>query len=228
MDGLKYIDIHTHSPQRDIVSICSLYKIEAAPPMQENISYSVGLHPWYLEDLNWKESKAKLAEALHWPGVMAFGECGLDRIKGAPFTIQLDYFKNQLELFKESPLKVCFIHCVRAWSELIPLICPKDQSLKDKFFILHDFNSSEQEFIKLSSHKNLYFSLGQNFMRPQSRLHQFLEKIPQDKLFFETDDSNREIQELYRSYIASSQINLTLHELTHIIDQNYQKLFPYK
>lgn len=225
MDGLNYIDIHTHSPQEGITSIYSLYNLKDILPLQKNVFYSVGLHPWYLDYPNWESAKKDLEVALKWPHIIAFGECGLDRVKGAPFSLQIEYFKHQLEFFKSSNLKVCFIHCVRAWSELIPLICPKDQSFKDKVFILHDFNSSIAEFEKLNSYKNLYFSLGQNFMRPQSRIHHFLDQIPQDRLFFESDGAKRTIQELYQSYVENPRTHSSIQQLIKIIEQNYQRLF---
>jgi len=217
----NFIDIHTHSPQKEILSIISLYKLDTPPKNQYNHFYSVGLHPWYLNSSSWQEAQTKLQTALKWDGVIAFGEIGLDRVRGAEFSKQIEYFQNQLQLFKNSSFKVCFIHCVRAWSDLLPCITP----MNDKVFILHDFNSSLAEFKRMVQVPHLYFSLGQNFMRPQSRLHQFLDQIPRDRIFFETDDSDTPIAEIYQSYLNACEAPLEVAQLKEIIDKNYRLLF---
>lgn len=221
MSERTYIDIHTHSPQENILCITSLYEFSSPPKSNKNHFYSVGLHPWYLNFSSWQEAKVKLETALKWDGVIAFGEIGLDRVRGAEFSKQRQYFENQLQLFKNSALKVCFIHCVRAWSDLLPLIA----SITDKCFILHDFNSSLAEFERMVQLPHLYFSLGQNFMRPQSRLHQYLDQIPRDHIFFETDDSDTPIAEVYQSYQKACSDSLSMGELKAIVDKNYTLLF---
>lgn len=222
-----FIDIHTHCAQEGALSIVSLYELDHLPQSKKHVSYSMGLHPWHLNFDSWELALSQLETLLKQKDVIAFGEIGLDRVKGAEFSQQIEYFKKQLELFKKSSFKVCFIHCVRAWSDLLPLIGigPTDNSFKDKIFILHDFNSSTNEFQKMKQSPNLYFSLGQNFIRPQSKIHQFLEQIPQDRLFFETDNTEIPIRELYLNYIGAINGPLTLSQLREIIDSNYQLLF---
>jgi len=221
MSHKLFIDIHTHSAPEGTLSIVSLYQLDTPPQSNSNQLYSVGLHPWYLNFDSWDQAKRKLQSALKWDQVVAFGEIGLDRVQGVEFSLQIEYFIKQLELFKNSSFKVCFIHCVRAWNDLLPLITP----MNDKIFILHDFNSSLTEFEKMVQLPHLFFSLGQNFMRPQSKIHQFIELIPQNRIFFESDASEKPVEELYHHYIRLIQGDLSLAQLSIIVEHNYQMVF---
>ena len=154
---------------------------------------------------------------------MAFGEIGLDRICDTPYDVQVIWFENQLDFFIQSKFKVCFIHCVKAWNDIQKLLKERTNPLESKYFILHDFNASSTEFDQLIKNPNLYFSLGQNFLRPQSKIHQYLDRIPQSRLFLETDDSEKDIRELYNEYCAHTGIKLD--QLQQVITSNYQRLF---
>jgi len=224
----KYIDIHTHNPKEDVLSIQSIIlKKDTEPPSltHDSTFYSVGLHPWYLDFNHFENAEKKIVESLSWPKVIAYGECGLDRLKGPPLCDQIRWLKMQLNLFKQTTLSVCYIHCVKAWNELIPLL--KQEGLRNKFFILHDYNSSLDEFNQLLQFENIYFSLGSNFLKPQSKIHRFIDQIPQERLFFETDDSNNSIQEVYQLYLGKWNNELTLSQLISITNQNFYTLWPH-
>ncbi len=215
-----YIDIHTHNPNSETLSIQSLYQFSEVK-LRENLFYSAGFHPWFIEGKNWEQSKNELVSILSHDHVIAFGEIGLDRKSEVSFSLQKEWFEKQIELFSKSHLRVCFIHCVRAWNDLLPIF--KNSSLKDKFFILHDFNSSKEEFEQLIKIPHLYFSLGQNMVRSKSRIHQFLNQIPLDRLFFETDDSQQSIESIYTTYCSLTGVKLE--QLQQVIQANYQRLF---
>ena len=225
-EASPFIDIHTHHAQTDHVSITSLYELENPPhPVAPEQFFSIGLHPWYLNFNNWEHAQKLLTIAASWPKVIAFGECGLDRHQGAEYSKQIEYFEKQMEFFRLSPFKVCFIHCVRAWNDILPCINPKNNSLATKSFILHDFNSSQSEFEQILKDRRIYFSLGQNFLKSNSRVHKFVADIPLERLFFETDDSGISVESLYQEYLKLIPFYLTLEELKSIVEKNYQHLF---
>ena len=221
--SLGYIDIHTHNPNPRYLSIKSLYRISESPEQSENLFYSFGFHPWFLGDLRWEEAQVKLEELSSFENIIAFGEIGLDRVCDTPYEVQIEWFEHQLEFFIHSKFKVCFIHCVRAWNDIQKAFKDKSNSLVNKFFILHDFNASASEFEQLLKNPNLYFSLGQNFLRPQSKIHQYLDKIPHNRLFFETDDSGNDITVPYNEY--SVRTGIKLDQLQQVILSNYHHLF---
>jgi len=221
-----FIDIHTHHASPGHLSITSLYELKNPPHSNSPDQYfSIGLHPWYLNFDNWEQAQKLLTIAANWSKVIAFGECGLDRHQGAEYSKQIEYFEKQIEFFKLSPFKVCFIHCVRAWNDILPRISPKNNSLSTKSFILHDFNSSLNEFEQILKDRRIYFSLGKNFLRSNSRIHKFVADIPLERIFFESDDSGTNVESLYQEYLKYAPSKLTLEELKSIVEKNYQQLF---
>ncbi len=225
-EASPFIDIHTHHARPGHISITSLHELENPPhTISPDQFFSIGLHPWYLNFDNWEQAHKLLTLATNWPKVIAFGECGLDRHQGAEYSKQIEYFDKQMEFYRLSPLKVCFIHCVRAWNDILPRINPKNKSLATKSFILHDFNSSQSEFEQMSKDRRIYFSLGQNFLKSNSRVHKFVGDIPLERLFFESDDSGISVETLYQQYLNLIPGQLTLEELKSIIEENYQRLF---
>ena len=225
---IPYIDIHTHQSQtnhKDLISIHSLLPHER--DLNKNQFYSLGIHPWYIDHYSsWSEAKDFLRARSTSSEIIAFGECGLDRLQGPDLETQKSWLLEQLNFFVESRFKVCFIHCVRAWNDLLPLLKKtlSSPSTSEKYFILHDFNSSASEFQQMIEVENLYFSLGNNFLKPQSRLHRFLDQIPLTRLFFETDESDRKIGEVYEHYLSQFD-QLDGKVLKERIFQNYKLLF---
>lgn len=83
--------------------------------------YSAGVHPWWTEDMARTERMlANLPQLLEHPQVVALGECGLDRLKGARMEVQEEVFRRQIGLAEALRLPVT-LHIVHAFDRLLGL-----------------------------------------------------------------------------------------------------------
>lgn len=83
--------------------------------------YSVGVHPWWTADAGALPALLEGVERLlPHPQVVALGECGLDRLRGAALPVQEDVFRRQIALSEHYGRPVT-IHCVRAFDVLLRL-----------------------------------------------------------------------------------------------------------
>lgn len=86
-----------------------------------NALYSAGVHPWWTDDMERTERMLeRLPKLLRHPQVVAVGECGLDRVKGAALPIQERVFRQQIAMAEELRLPVT-LHIVRAYDALLHL-----------------------------------------------------------------------------------------------------------
>lgn len=121
---MTVFDYHTHNPLvtpgEAIVNLSQhllLHPEEFQP--QDKALYSVGVHPWWTEgdaDLL-LQNTAKLA---HHPQIVAIGECGLDALRGAEMSRQIEILRHQLEM-AERVEKPVTLHIVRAWHQIVKL-----------------------------------------------------------------------------------------------------------
>ena len=179
------IDCHTHA-----VGSCDGI-ISVSPDFsafEPDKVYSVGIHPWSTSDdreINFQElEKAASAEQ-----VVAIGECGLDRLRGASLDIQIGVFEKHIEL-SEHIGKPLIIHCVRYSSELLALRCKYSPAQP---WIYHGFRGKPELARKLAD-SGIYLSFGEKYNEDS------LMTVPDDRLLLETDDSHltvRQIMELY-------------------------------
>jgi TatD DNase family protein len=135
------IDFHTHHPDPDknIYNILN-YDYFNGAKLPARTPFTIGLHPWWIfqSDGFWEEKVTEIFEDDYCVG---FGEIGLDRSVAIDFEIQKEFFKKQLELAHELYSPYVIIHCVRAYSDLIPFI--KETSYPGPF-IIHDYHGNEQ------------------------------------------------------------------------------------
>lgn len=86
-----------------------------------NALYSAGVHPWWTDDMKRAERMLKnLPALLRHPQVVAVGECGLDRVRGAALPLQERVFRRQIALAEELQLPMT-LHIVRAYDVLLRL-----------------------------------------------------------------------------------------------------------
>ena len=172
--------------------------------------YSLGVHPWDTYDFSGPQDslRIKLKSLIHDPSCLAIGETGLDKLKGPSLEIQKEVFLTHIALAEEYQ-KPIIIHCVRSYSEILEIYNKKKPKMP---WILHDFNHNEH-FVKSVIDKNIYFSLGTNFfMRENSKVVKAIDKIPIDRILFETDEMNVDVDSVFDLFIAEKELKRILKE----------------
>ena len=190
-----FFNFHTHFEQPQ--AIVNLYATQQVK-VSEGYLYSLGIHPWKVTE-NYAETIKNIETLLvEKPSIVAIGETGLDRLKGAELSLQMDCFKAHVEL-SERFQKPLIIHCVRAFSEIAQL----HKSLSPTMpWIIHGFRANEKVAQMLSAH-GIYMSVGEH--SPS----QSLRAIPTELLLAETDDTQSiTIEEVYQNIATTRSIPL--------------------
>ncbi|WP_163356958.1 TatD family hydrolase [Dysgonomonas sp. 25] len=196
---MKLYDIHTHHLPTDmpqgyqVVSILNTYPLEADLQDKEGVYYSCGIHPWYMDKA--AEQFQRLEEIALDRRVVAIGEAGLDKLKGAEWELQEHYFRKQIELSIEVQ-KPLIIHCVKAWDELIAL---RKEYQPDNAWIVHGFRGKPQQAEQLL-HAGFKISVGEVF-NPET-----IKRIPLDSLFCETDMSDTPVLSICQNVSRESDV----------------------
>ena len=192
---------------------------------------SVGLHPWYLTKENAEKDLEKMVELIDKQNIIAIGECGLDKLKGESFDFQTDIFAKQIQL-AESVRKPVIIHCVRAFNEVISL----KKKLKPSIpLVIHGFNKNEAILTELLKN-GFYISIGATLslrgttptarneaeLRGDNNFKNTVLQIPTERLFFETDDKDMDIQQVYDAYCDAADMDLI--DLKSIIYNNFKSI----
>jgi TatD DNase family protein len=221
LNEISYINIHTHylHKQPGTLGIIDLDLFETDEIEADGSLYTIGLHPWFLEDILPGDPE-KLKQFTRHPSVVAIGEAGLDKTCDTPYPLQRKYFVDQIEL-SEKLGKPMMIHCVKAWPELITI----HKILKPKVpWIVHGFSSSIDVRDQLLA-AGMYLSFGRAILNPESKTIKVLPDVPLDHLFLETDDSAVEMEKIYQQ--ASELKGISEDELIAAIKDNFRKCFPF-
>ena len=212
---MQFIDIHTHtsSTQKDV------FLIENKYPNSTDFSkpFSIGIHPWYISKDTLQNDLKIVEEQLSSENCYALGECGLDRIAEIDFSLQLEVFKQQIQL-SEKYNKPIIIHCVKAFQEIIQL---KKEIKPKQPWIVHGFNKNHQIALDLIQHK-ICISFGESLLKNE-RLQETFSKLPLDFLFLETDTSEVPIENIYN--IASELRKTEKQEIINTVKQNFSRIF---
>ena len=204
---MPLINIHTHklanSDELFILNIPigieSLSQQESSP---HQIYKSAGIHPWHIENIDILNELSILELMIKAKTIIAIGEIGLDKAYKTDFKKQIEVFRLQLDLATKYKMPI-IIHCVRAYNEVFEILADNKHSIKGVF---HGFNSSKVMAIQLCS-KGYYLSIGSSFLNPKSKLKSFIDQIPLENLFFETDDSDISVSTLYSEYCKLTTIS---------------------
>ena len=207
------IDIHTHRPPSvpgEAIVCC--------PPgdfhPQEGDWYSIGIHPWRLEDSDWEKAAnlARFESLVRHPQVLAVGEAGLDKLTAAPPDRQLEALRYQARV-AEAAGKPLILHLVKATAELLAL----KHELKPRVpWIIHGFRGKAQLAEDLVRH-GLYLSFGARYQE------EALRNMPADRLFLETDESDTPIIDLYER--AARLRGITRDKLMETVSRNVRHVF---
>jgi TatD DNase family protein len=211
-----YYNVHTHSPSHhpDEITIQNRIireKEEMRNSKEETGFFSVGIHPWFIEDAAVQMKQLHDSAAL--PEVVAIGEAGLDKLTATPLAIQQDIFAQQAHL-AEALQKPLIIHCVKAWEELLAI---KKQIKPETAWIIHGFRG-KPDLAEQLIRQGFRLSFGA-YVNPAS-----LSIAYPNHLLTETDDEEICIQQVYRQ-IASA-LHISEDTLGKQIQKNVKSLFP--
>ena len=215
-----YIDIHSHNskPEKGIFILENLMAHERISPKSDSgMTYSVGIHPWFLTELNQNDNLNFVRCYGRDESVAAIGEAGFDKLKGAPLELQIKIFEEQAAISEEVQ-KPLIIHCVKGWDELLA----SHRKIKPKMpWLIHGFRGKKELAEQLIS-KGMYLSFWYEFVL-QDESSGLLRSIPLDKLFLETDGSGVDIRNIYKK--ASETLGLSNVTLKDRIMMNYERIF---
>jgi TatD DNase family protein len=216
-DALTYIDLHTHADQfgERVVSVRNVVVGRETPPTDGRF-YTAGMHPWYLEDVG--AQFILLAETVTQPNCIGIGECGLDTVCKTPMNLQIEAFRQQIEL-SEQLQKPLIIHCVRSFDAILRLrqIFPSRQR-----WILHGFRNGHRTAQQLLD-AGCNLSFGGHLIRANDTLAQTFRAVPLDRVHLETDDSGVPIEAVYAAAAEMREIPLPV--LQRQMQKNWSDVF---
>lgn len=215
-----YIDIHTHGAQQaeGIYSIETLMAHEQRLPEGiPGLAYTYGIHPWHLNEANYKYLLARVVKMIPNPLIIAVGEAGFDKIKGPSAEMQRRALEAQVYI-SEDHGKPLVIHCVRAWEELLSV----HKKLKPNMpWLVHGFRGKRELALQLIS-RNMYLSFWFDFIvRPESS--GLVRSLPRERIFLESDGAGVDIRDLYKKVAAD--LELEQAELKDQILRNFMAFF---
>ena len=213
----SYLDIHTHQFHREdgVIFVKNLFAHEPVPGKG---LFSVGWHPWQLNDFREKDIFNELEEKTKLPQIIAIGETGLDKAINVDWNKQMEVFRFHIKIAHKLQ-KPLIIHCVRAFSELTQL---KKQFKSAIPWIIHGYRGNPSTTIQLLQH-GFYFSFGESLFMQNSNSVQSLLSLPPDRFFIETDESNRSVKSIYEQ--AAKLLDCSEHDLVVQIRKNFQTCF---
>lgn len=211
---MNYINIHTH--QLDAVDTSIVNNCKDFEQIQLTRYCSVGLHPWYIQPLQWKRDLDIIKEKLRLPEVVALGECGLDRVCKTDFTLQLQAFEAQVNLANENK-KPLILHVVRAQEDVLKML---DKLKNVSPFIFHGFNKNNimaQIILDAGGH----LSFGKAVQN--AAVAAVVKHIAPDRFFLETDDAQVSIAAIYEEVARIR--NSSVEALSLQIQKNTAQIF---
>ncbi len=216
------IDIHTHKENAP-EGVIAIRNFDWNETVTERGLYSVGVHPWNLDDdaFDWRHAMVQVTEKAANDGCIAIGEAGLDKVHKSSFGRQKELFSQQVAL-SETIGKPLVIHCVRSVNELLEFhktLHPSQQ------WIVHGFNGSKEEVARLCA-DGIMLSVGESLMHSERKICGSLTAIPSESLFFETDTSDIPITDVYCQ--AAMLLGTDLVTLTAEIFSNFVRIFHFK
>jgi TatD DNase family protein len=215
-----YIDIHTHisNLNTSIISIQNIFHSQTLEISSiENHFYSVGIHPWHTQNIN-ADDVNLVKKAAENKNVIAIGECGIDKLKGADIKSQIGIFIEQSKIAEEIG-KPLIIHCVKAYDEIIAL---RKQLKPTVPWIIHDFRKNiqlAQQMISLG----FKLSFGRIIKYNDESFKKLLINLPDNSYFFESDDDDADIKDYYK--ISAEIKNISIEALAERLKINFAECF---
>lgn len=213
---MKFYNLHTHTFTNNpaVLELVNQYPWEfnATIPI-----YSIGIHPWYIDENRVEADLNIIGEKLALPECLALGECGLDKRIEIPMALQIAVFEKQI-VIAEQFQKPLVLHLVAAYDELI--------TINKKFkisvpIIIHGFSKNRQVAEQLIDN-GFYLSFGK-YLLLNKELHSVFNSIPNDRFFLETDMISETLEEVYD--LAAKIKGISVDQLKGIIAENWCRVF---
>ena len=204
-----FLNFHAHQqmPADQEIVIQSLFlQDDLIAPVSDKIFFTSGLHPWHAELLKKDQIKKRLEDLIKADFILAVGEAGIDKLKGPDMNKQMDVFKAHIEIAEQHRLPL-IIHSVKAHNEILKLRKEFNAKLP---WVIHHFNGSKQMAFDLIDH-GFYLSLSHHIRNEKTKLSDYFNELPMEKIFLETDDFRIEIKDLYR--IAAEKYGISIEKL---------------
>ncbi|MFM8950798.1 MAG: TatD family hydrolase [Bacteroidota bacterium] len=212
-------NIHSHTVTEPNIKSTILNRLSDFDSIPDTGYYSVGLHPWYLnEQTADKEFDTAIRAALK-KNVLAIGECGLDKVCNTDWKLQKKWFEAHISLSIQWG-KPMIVHCVKAFWE-VRILFKKDWM--EEPVIFHGFNRGATLANELIS-AGYYLSFGKHLMQEQTAA--IFAALPLDQVFLETDASELPIESIYQ--LAAQIKNIPIESLAQQMLINFERVFGIK
>ena len=211
-----FYNLHTHKFTNDAntMELVNQYPWEFKADIPR---YSVGIHPWYIEESRLETDLQIVESKLQLPECLALGECGLDKRIEIPMELQTTVFERQIAL-AEKCQKPLVLHLVAAYQELVEI---KNRLHISVPVILHGFSKNEQ-IAKQMLDNGFYLSFGKYLLRNPELKAVFL-SVPNDRFFLETDTIEETLEEVY--VLAAQYKGITVEALQKQVGANWKAIF---
>jgi len=208
MNPIPFIDIHTH-PDRvesDTIIVQNIYPGDGFAAFSGRNFYSVGLHPWHLKSPEENNEMLQMVEeALGFDHVCFVGESGLDKYINVDFEEQKRVFRAHAIIAEEFK-RPLIIHCVRAHNEVLEI---HDKIHPEMPWIMHGYNGNVQTTQQMGKH-GIMFSFGKSLFEENSKSIESLRYLPMEKIFFETDEYDKDVEKIYEKAALLKNVSLDI------------------
>jgi len=213
---MQFFNLHTHhyTNQPNTLELFNQYPWAFDDTIP---NYSIGIHPWYIEEKRVDSDLAIINEKIQVPQCLALGECGLDKRIDIPMQLQLEVFEKQISI-AETHQKPLVLHLVAAFDELLAL---KKNLAITVPIIIHGF-SKNQQLAKQLLDQGCYLSFGKYLMLNPD-LKSVFQYVPNDRFFLETDTMAEPLEAVYQR--AADYKNISLEALQKQVSDNFEKVF---
>lgn len=182
-------DVHTHHPAAGALCSGSPKQVREWIHSGAPGQFSVGIHPWCSDAADVDAGLAEIELLASNRKVLAIGEAGIDKLRGASLAAQCALLRAQIAI-AEKHGKPLVLHCVRGVDEILAMR-RRYHALRP--WIWHGFRGKPalaRQILDFDS--GFYLSLGERFNAEAVRL------IPHGRMLLETDESRLSVDEIGR------------------------------
>jgi len=220
MNPIPFIDVHTH-PNRiesETIIVQNIYPGDGFAAFSGRNFYSVGLHPWHVKTPGENNEMLQMVvEALEFDHVCFIGECGLDKKVKVDFEEQIRVFRAQAFIAEEFK-RPLIVHCVKAYNEVLEIHRKVHHEMP---WIMHGYSGNLLTTQQLAK-RGIFFSFGKSLFDENSKSIESLKCLPMEKIFFETDEYDGEVEKIYER--AATLKNVSLEILKTEVWNNFNRI----